>query len=81
MAHQLRRPAWTCSACMQPWPCPTRRDQLLDDYSGSLRELRNLMAGFISDALADLDDPAAPELEELTRQLLGWLPPRRRQPA
>ncbi|WP_433221314.1 hypothetical protein ACQP00_20300 [Dactylosporangium sp. CS-047395] len=51
-----------------------RREQLLDEYSGQLYELRSLMAGYLPEAMGDgLDDVGARHA-----QLIGWLPPRDR---
>ncbi|WP_433221954.1 hypothetical protein ACQP00_22145 [Dactylosporangium sp. CS-047395] len=77
MAHQLKRPGWKCT-CSEPWPCSTRRSQLLDDYDGSLPELRLLMGAYLALAFHDLT-AGSPEPEVLRRQLVGWLPPRTRR--
>ncbi|GAB3797319.1 hypothetical protein GCM10027605_06990 [Micromonospora zhanjiangensis] len=26
--HPPERPGWTCQTCAEPWPCPTRRQEL-----------------------------------------------------
>ncbi|WP_426509486.1 hypothetical protein ACPPVO_01765 [Dactylosporangium sp. McL0621] len=72
MTHVLQRPSWRCS-CGAPWPCRSRREQLLDEYSGDLHGLRLLMSTYLADAFSDATD----DVEARRAQLVGWLPPRR----
>jgi hypothetical protein len=73
MSHVLQRPSWLCS-CGEAWPCRVRREQLLDEYSGQLPELRAMMAGYLPKALGD----ALGDVGARHAQLVGWLPPRDR---
>jgi hypothetical protein len=71
VTHVLRRPSFLCS-CGALWPCRARREQLLDEYSGHLYELRLLMSSHLHEAFMD----AAVPMEARRAQLVGWLPPR-----
>jgi hypothetical protein len=74
VTHILQRPSWRCS-CGELWPCRARREELLDEYSGQLHELRLLMSGFLHDAFGD----AEADVEARRAQLVAWLPPRGRR--
>lgn len=76
--HQPVRPAWTCSACSDPWPCDqARRDLLLD--LGWLR-LAIYCGALLSVAAGDLADVTPMQLWvrflEWTRPLEGLDDPR-----
>jgi hypothetical protein len=64
--------SWTCLPCLQPWPCQTRRNQLLAQYAGAPGSLALLLGSAFVEAAADLPDVPAGELYE---QFVGWLPP------
>ncbi len=69
--HVPLRPSWTCGGCGAPWPCPTRRRQLLAEYDETPVSLSLLMAGYRSAAAPDL--PETPT-EALHERFIGWIP-------
>jgi len=73
-SHLPRRPSWTCLGCGAPWPCHTRRIQLLAEYDGAPVSLGLLMADYLNDALHDLPAGASPDVYW---RFLGWLDSRR----
>ncbi len=52
--HLPNRPAWTCQVCEQPYPCPTRRTQLLAEFGGASVQLTVFMSIDLMDAVAEL---------------------------
>lgn len=69
--HGPVQPIWTCAGCSLPWPCPTRRRQLLAEYEGAPVSLSLYMASHLLSATQDMGwAPAGP----LHRRFLGWLP-------
>jgi hypothetical protein len=68
--HSPMRPSWNCSGCSAPWPCPTKRRQLLAEFHGAPTSLGLLMAVRMSDAAVDLHDVPAGEIH---RRFLGWI--------
>lgn len=52
--HVPVRPVWTCAACGQPWPCPTRQRQLLAEYTDARVSLSLYLSGCFVQACADL---------------------------
>lgn len=73
--HLPHRPGWTCQACDQQWPCPTRQRELVAEYEGARVSLTLYLAGCFVDASADLPTAAA---GNLYRQFFDWpsRPPR-----
>ncbi len=37
--HLPKRPAWTCQVCEEPYPCTTRRMQLLGEFGDASVQL------------------------------------------
>jgi hypothetical protein len=70
MMHVPLRPQWTCTGCGAPWPCPTRRRQLLAEYESASASLGLLMSLYFHDAICEL--PAGAE-GEVYRRFFGWL--------
>lgn len=68
--HIPLRPAWSCAGCSLPWPCPTRRDQLVAEYATDTLPLALYLAACLVDAAYDL--PHAPA-GVLYQRFLGWL--------
>ncbi|MEH1012184.1 hypothetical protein V6U90_03530 [Micromonospora sp. CPCC 206060] len=68
--HLAARPAWTCTGCGAPWPCPVRRARLLTEYADSRLTLLVYLAGYLLDAAADLRHLPA---DELYARFLGWV--------
>ncbi|MFV2127536.1 hypothetical protein ACFHWS_23810 [Micromonospora sp. LOL_013] len=54
--HRPVRPTWMCAGCGLPWPCQTRRLELLAEYAGAVVSLSVYMAACLLDAMADLPD-------------------------
>jgi hypothetical protein len=64
-------PVWTCAGCDSPWPCPTRRGELLAEYDGAPVSLALYMGSHLVSATQDMSwAPAG----ALYRRFLGWLP-------
>jgi hypothetical protein len=68
--HVPIRPNWVCAGCGAPWPCQTRRGQLLAEFDGAPVSLALLMAGYFMDAAQDLRTEAA---HVLYQRFMGWL--------
>jgi hypothetical protein len=51
--HLPVRPAWSCAACGQPWPCPSRQRQLLAEYADAWVSLSLYLSGCLVQACAD----------------------------
>ncbi|GAA2185377.1 hypothetical protein GCM10009848_14820 [Micromonospora lupini] len=67
--HVPVRPAWTCAACAQEWPCPNRRRRLLIEYAHNRLSLTFYLGLHLADAAADL--PSVPA-DRLHARFLGW---------
>ena len=78
-AHNPMAQSWVCLGCSLPWPCPTRRRQLLGQYADAPVSLALLLGSAMIEASADLRGVLAGELYD---QFVGWLEPtpRRRSP-
>ncbi|NJC67954.1 flavin reductase [Planosporangium flavigriseum] len=68
--HIPIRPNWVCAGCGAPWPCPTRRNQLLAEFDRTPVSLRLIIGGHFMDCCADLPNR---EVGELYGRFLGWL--------
>ncbi|HLL67630.1 MAG TPA: hypothetical protein VK453_18230 [Micromonosporaceae bacterium] len=68
--HMPMTPTWTCTGCMGPWPCGTKRRRLLTEYADAPLSLYLLMAMRLTDAAGDL--PHVPA-GELYARFLGWV--------
>ncbi len=68
--HTPLRPSWTCAGCSLPWPCATRREELVAEYAGNLLPLAIYLASCLVDATYDIPDAPA---GSLYRRFLGWL--------
>lgn len=67
--HQPIRPDWTCAGCGAPWPCPTRKRQLIAHYHQTPVSLMVYLAGFFVEACQDLPGVLAGMLHE---RFLAW---------
>ncbi|MGN9774917.1 hypothetical protein ACTMS0_03950 [Micromonospora sp. H33] len=70
VAHVPVRPGWDCAGCGQAWPCPDRRQRLLDRYAGDRATLGVYLGMQLVDAASDLRHLPA---EALYARFLGWL--------
>jgi hypothetical protein len=76
--HLPGRPSWRCRTCDEPWPCATRRAELLAEYADAPVALALYLSGYFLDAAVDLQSTPA---GHLYWRFLGWLRPVRRQPS
>jgi hypothetical protein len=70
-AHEPMRPSWACAGCGYPWPCASRRGQLLAEYVGAPVSLSLVLGSALVEAAADLRVALAGELHD---RFVGWLP-------
>ncbi|MGC5032854.1 hypothetical protein [Micromonospora sp. DT229] len=64
-------PFWTCAGCELPWPCRTRRRELLIEYENAPVSLALYMGTQLVSAAQDMGWAPAGVLH---RRFLGWLP-------
>lgn len=69
--HGAKRPAWTCTRCGEPWPCPVRRQQLIASYAGDTVSLRILQRQQLVHAASEL---LYISIEDLHERFIGWIP-------
>lgn len=69
--HGPTMPLWTCAGCSLPWPCATRRRELLAQYEEAPMSLALYMGSCFVTAAQDLSWAPAGLLR---RRFLGWLP-------
>jgi hypothetical protein len=60
--HLPERPAWTCQVCQEPYPCATRRVQLLGEFGGASVQLTVFMNIDFRYAAAELPGVPADDL-------------------
>jgi hypothetical protein len=60
--HLPSRPGWTCVVCGDPYPCLTRREQLLDEFRGAWIQLAVFMSIDYADAATELSMISAQDL-------------------
>jgi hypothetical protein len=60
--HAAIRPAWTCGACGEDWPCPTARDRLTEEYGTERVSLATQMAVQLGRAATELKDATPHDL-------------------
>jgi len=70
-AHDAAQPSSTCRGCGDPWPCVSRRRQLLAEYDGAPVSLTVYMTGQFVVACADLPNAL---VGELSARFIGWIP-------
>lgn len=70
--HTPIRPAWTCSACGQDWPCAPGRDQLGQEYGDQRVNLAVYMATQLGHAAAELPRATPTQLYE---RFIAWTRP------
>lgn len=63
-------PLWLCGECERPWPCATRRAELLGEYATSPVALRIYLASHLAAAVQDMSWAPA---DAVYRRFLGWL--------
>lgn len=62
-------PLWTCGGCAGPWPCGTRRRELLAEFDGARVSLSIYMGACLVCAAEDLSWYPAGCLH---RRFVGW---------
>jgi hypothetical protein len=73
--HLPRRPIWLCRACVQEWPCPTARTDLVTEYVDDTVALYVYLAGMLFDAITDLhrlNPEPGPDPTRMYDRFLGW---------
>jgi len=60
--HLAKRPAWTCTVCGDPYPCETRRAQLVADFEGAHFQFTLFMSMDFIAAAGELPGVPAKEL-------------------
>lgn len=73
--HTPRRPDWVCRDCDQPWPCPTRKDMLIEECREQPVAVVLYLAGCYQEASTHLVDLAP---DDIYTRMLGWLGARSR---
>ncbi|MFI0795014.1 hypothetical protein ACH4OY_20360 [Micromonospora rubida] len=69
-AHGPVLPVWLCAGCSAPWPCATRRNELLQEYATAPISLALLMGSYYVAASQDINWALAGTLH---RRFLGWV--------
>ena len=74
--HTPSRPAWTCKApgCGKPWPCSTKRAELLMTYRHAHSPLRIYMASYMYDAIEDAVRYPLEVENDFWHRFMGWIP-------
>ncbi|MEV4411369.1 flavin reductase [Catellatospora sp. NPDC049609] len=67
--HVPIRPDWICAACGLPWPCMTRKRQLVTEYHGAYVSMMLHLSGFFIEACQAMPVVASGVLH---RRFLGW---------
>ncbi|MEU8254927.1 hypothetical protein AB0C06_11760 [Micromonospora inaquosa] len=64
-------PLWLCETCDKPWPCVTRREELLGEYADASFTLAVYMGTYLVSAEQDM---SWAQPDGLRRRFLGWVP-------
>lgn len=67
--HAPSRPDWSCTACGDEWPCPTRKRQLVELFPGNVRGLVGYMTPYLVDANVELSHLST---TQVTERFVGW---------
>ena len=67
--HGPVMPIWSCAGCDAPWPCQTRRRELLAEYADAPVSLALYLGSYLVQAAEDLHWLPAGALH---RRFLGW---------
>lgn len=65
--HQPSRPSWSCGTCGEEWPCPTARERLMRELSGT--RLAMLMWAHME---AFAFDAGPGPLRDWFERFIGW---------
>jgi hypothetical protein len=68
--HLPHRLTWDCASCGMPWPCRTRRVDLLTEYQEAPVALAVYLAWAFVECSTELQEVPA---GELYARFLGWL--------
>jgi hypothetical protein len=66
--HEPERPFWICGVDGLDWPCPARRQAMLESWEPTT--LAIVMAGYFVQACAEL---SSGDVGEIHRRFLGWV--------
>jgi hypothetical protein len=67
--HIGERPQWNCVACGRPWPCPTAKAELAEEYGMPSSTLTFYLGSCLLEALEDWSGGTPVDLYE---RFLGW---------
>ncbi|GGN93645.1 hypothetical protein GCM10010112_82100 [Actinoplanes lobatus] len=73
--HQGTRPGWDCQVCGQPWPCPTAKVELSEQYRNFPAGLSLLLHSFLIEAVDDWTADASGPPSDLYERFVGWVEP------
>jgi hypothetical protein len=72
--HLHGKPTWNCRTCTQPWPCPTARADLTEEFREFPSVLTVYMAAQMHEALSDLASETRQQTpRDLYARFLGWI--------
>ncbi|MFG1602427.1 hypothetical protein [Actinoplanes sp. NPDC049265] len=74
--HLWIRPSWDCRTCQQPWPCPTAREAMLDEFQQFPSVLIVYMHSQMTAAFLDMTASGQSPPADLFERFLYWATPR-----
>jgi hypothetical protein len=69
------RPSWDCRRCAAPWPCPSARRELGEEFYRFPSVLTIYLSVLMSDALEDLRTVEEPVRPDIYRRFVLWARP------
>jgi hypothetical protein len=75
--HIATRPTWDCRACDEPWPCPTAKAELLDEFTNYPSVLTIFMAAQMHVAQDDFVATSGAPPADLFERFMMWIRPAR----
>lgn len=73
--HVAERPSWDCRVCRMPWPCPTARKDLLDEFRDFPSTLIIQLSGQMAEAAEDLMSHGDGSSLNLHDRFVAWARP------
>jgi hypothetical protein len=70
--HAAGRPGWYCIACFAPWPCPSARGELAEEFRDDPIAGSIYLAGCMYAAIEDSIHSGEPAPNRLWHRFLGW---------
>ncbi|MEH1100411.1 hypothetical protein [Micromonospora sp. CPCC 205561] len=74
--HAPLTPGWTCGTCGAAWPCPDKRNRLLEEYQLDRAMLSVYLGACLAAAAQDLQASPGTSLHD---RFIGWMPRQLRQ--